>query len=65
MSLVMKEWCFVINCQYMCCYVHIPAAMAIFHVLKLFYLLVCAITERAEVLGERKRGDFERVRESL
>ena len=55
----------MINCQYMCCYVHIPAAMTIFRVLKLFYLLVCAITERAEVLGERKRGDFERVRESL
>ena len=57
MSLVMKEWCFVINCQYMCCYVHIPAAMSIFHVLKLFYLLVhvCAIKVRAEVLGERER----------
>ena len=62
MSLGMKEWCFVINCQYMCCYVHIPAAMTIFRVLKLFYLLVCV---RAEVLRERKRGDFERVRESL
>ena len=61
MSLVMKEWCFVINCQYMCCYIrtytcsydHIPCTI------KLFHLLVCAITVRAEVLGERKRGDFE------